>query len=102
MADILGVSTSDMARHRRKMKRRIAASIITAMAETDADYEFIAKRLGEKPETTKGWIVGLIDGESKCMDEASDLLLAMGGEFIFKLEPYREPIRPEADEPAVS
>lgn len=96
MRDILRVTEMDMARARRKIKRRIAAAIITAMAETDADYEFIAKRLEQTPAEIEKWIVGLIAGETKCMDEVSDLLLAIGCEFDFHLQRYQEPIRPTA------
>jgi hypothetical protein len=90
----------DMAKHRRKTKKKIAVALITAMAETDGDYAFIAKRLGETPENIKQWIVGLIDGETRAMDEVSDLLLALGCELNFGLRAYQEPMRPGTEQKA--
>ena len=100
MADILRVAETDMARARRKMKRKIAAALITAMAETDADYAFIATRLDDDPTKIEKWITGLISGETRAMDEVSDLLLALGCEFDFSLRRYEFPMRPQTDEAA--
>lgn len=85
-----------MDKAKRKMKKKIASAMIAAMAETDADYKFIAKRLGDTPENIEKWLVGLIAGETRAMDEVSDLMLAMGCEFSFTLRRYEEPIRPQA------
>lgn len=93
---LLHVTKFDMGKAQRKIKKKIASAIIGAMAETDADYEFIAKRLGDKPENIEAWLVGLIAGETKALDGASDLLLAMGCEFDFSIRRYEEPIRPQA------
>lgn len=97
MTDILRVADTDMARARRKMKKRIAAALITAMAETDSDYQFIAIRLGDESDKIEKWITGLIAGDTRCLDECSDLLLAMGCEFEFRLHAYQEPLRPSLD-----
>jgi hypothetical protein len=98
MHNPIRLSDLDMTRARRKLKRKVAAAIITAMAETDADYEWIATRLEQKPAEIERWIVGLITGETKCMDEASDLMLAMALEFNFSLQRYNEPLRPGQSE----
>lgn len=98
MRDILRVTEMDMARARRKMKRKIASALIAAMAETDADYKFIATRLGQDAEEIERWLVGLISGDSKCGDEASDLLLALGCEFDFSIRRYQEPRRPSVEQ----
>jgi hypothetical protein len=84
-----------MDKAKRKMKKKIASSMIAAMAETDADYAFIAKRLGDTPENIEKWLVGLIVGETRALDEVSDLMLAMGCEFSFGLQRYEEPVRPQ-------
>ncbi len=98
MADILGLAETNMARARRKLKKRIAAAIINAMAETDADYAFIAKRLRDKPAKIEAWITGLITGRTKDLDEVSDLLLAMNCELEFGLRRYQEPRRPTEEQ----
>lgn len=100
MADILGIDDFDMARARRKLKRKVAAALISAMAETDADYEFIAKRLRDKPAHIEKWITGLITGETRAMDEISDLCTAMGVELTFGLKRYEAPERPKNEQPA--
>lgn len=97
----LPVKTSnfDMNAARRKMYRRMAACIISAMAETDADYDFIATRLEVNTSKVKSWIDAFIagTGADKAMNEFSDLLLAMGCEPNFQLHPYRQPVRPEVE-----
>lgn len=95
MTQVLGIGEMDMARARRKLKRRLAAALITAMAETDADYEFIARRLRDKPEKIERWIAGLITGETKALDEVSDLALALHVELVFSLQRYQRPELPK-------
>lgn len=98
MREILRIAETDMTRARRKSKKRIAAALITAMAETDSDYEFIAKRLGDVPGNIEKFIAGLIAGETRCyMDEVSDLLLAMGCEFEFRL--HRSELQQSEEQP---
>jgi hypothetical protein len=95
VAELLRLTEIDLGRARRKLKKKVAAALITAMAETDADYEFMGKRLGDTPENIEQYIVGLISGKSKCMEELSDLLLALGCEFSFGLHQYQLPARPQ-------
>lgn len=90
------VTEFDMERARKKNKKKIAAHIIMAMAESDADYEFIAKRLESEPSTIEKEITGLITGRTLAMDEVSDLMLAMGLEFAFEIQRYKEPLKPKA------
>jgi hypothetical protein len=99
MMEPLRVTELDMARARRKMKKRIAAAIITAMAETDADYEFIGKRLTMKPAKIEKIIMDFIAGADSDIDQVSDLLLAMGCELTFQLRRYEEPTQPQQAEP---
>lgn len=101
MTDFLHVTKFDMDKARRKNKKKIASLLIMAMAETDADYEFMASRLENTPAKIESWITGLITGKTLAMDEVSDLMLAMGLEFEFSIQRYQEPLRPQkAVEPA--
>ena len=94
MTNPLRLTDLDMEVARRKLKRKIAAAIISAMAETDADYEFMAKRLRTTPDKVAKEIDGFIRGETKAMDEASDLALAVGAELSFGITRYEAPRRP--------
>lgn len=98
MTTTLGITEFDLGCARRKFKRRIAVALITAMAETDADYEFIARRIREKPERIEKWIAELITGNTTTMNEASDLALAMGAELTFGLARREAPKRPNEPE----
>jgi hypothetical protein len=91
---LLKVGDFDMTKARRKLKKKLAAVIINAMAETDADYDYIAARLRMDSAKVEKEICGLITGQTKALDEVSDLMLAMGAECVISLQSYQEPVRP--------
>jgi hypothetical protein len=58
------------------------------MAESDTGLDLIARRIGKKPETVKGWLDTLIDGRSIRLSQIADILTAMACELDFHLRPF--------------
>lgn len=69
---------------RRKVCRRIAASL--AMAETDTGIPDIAVRLGRSETTIRIWFQQLFDGTMKSLDHVSDLAWSMGCVWDFSVK----------------
>ncbi len=82
---------------RERTCRRVAAAIITAMAETDTGIDVIAARLGKKSEAIKVLIDRLIAGQSASLDKISEILWAMGCELAFSLTPAKIPHEPDEE-----
>ncbi len=74
---------------RARLCRRIAAAIISGMAETDSSVETIARRLGENPEAIKSRLDALIAGRSIKLGHVSDMCFAMGCELEMKIRPHQ-------------
>lgn len=72
---------------RLRMKRRVAALIIQALAESGMSYAEVEIRIGEKPGFVKRYINNLIEGRIKGMDPIPDLALGMGFEVRFTAQP---------------
>ncbi len=70
---------------RRRLKRRVAAMIIRAMADEDCSFEVIAERLGDDPLRLRLFVHELIEGRGNSLNEVSDLCLAMGVEPQFSI-----------------
>jgi hypothetical protein len=72
----------------RKTCRRLAATLIRAMAETDTSFSLIAKRVGRSEWSLRRGIRRLIDGDGRGfpLDFISDFAIAMGCEIVFTLE----------------
>lgn len=74
-----------------RLCRRFAATMITAMAETETSYELIEKRVGKR----KGWARKLVDGlitgaaadGGATLNDISDFMFACGGLMLqFSIE----------------
>ncbi len=76
-------------RARRTTARRLAAALVAGLADTDATFEIIGRRIGRDSETVRHWLYDLIDGktEGHCLDQASDFALGLG----CMLEPSVQP-----------
>jgi hypothetical protein len=88
------IPLADLERARRKMKRRVVSALIRGMAETDVGFDLIAVRL-DAPETKyRQWVMKMIDGTAKEMDDISDVATALGVEMEFSLNRYTPPDPP--------
>lgn len=72
---------------RRRMARKIASAIVSAMAECDFNFTQIAARIGKTEKDISGWMAKLFDGDGSGaqLDHVSDILLAMGCELDWKV-----------------
>jgi hypothetical protein len=83
---------------RRMTLRRVAATLVTCMAESDMDFSAISKRLDLKEEDVRAWLYEFIDAKSMQDDlrRMADFAFATG----FMLQPTVKPVRLIAeDEP---
>lgn len=85
------ISPMTLAQVRRMTCRRIAATLVTAMAESDMDFATIAKRLGLEEATPRSWLYEFIDGKSHAEDfrRMSDFALATGHMLSCSVKPVR-------------
>lgn len=85
---------------RRRLKRRVAAMLVRAMAETDMTFEQIAERVGQKPDQARKYVHDLIDGVGTELNMISDICLALDCEPEFSMK--RVEMRPASvpDKPA--
>ena len=69
--------------------RRIATSLVQAMAESGMTYAEIEKRVGHKRGWAKTLVMDLIDGSagSRGIDDITDFLLAQGFEPLLTIVP---------------
>lgn len=74
----------------RRLCRRVASTIIAAMAETDVGFTLMATRLGVDEKVCRRWINKLIDGTATDLREMSDMACAM--EFMWEVS-----VRPLSD-----
>jgi len=82
---------------RLRMQRRVAALIVSALAESGLSYEDVDARLGNKPGFTRRYINRLIEGKERGLNEFSDMCLGIGFEPQFALHhPLRRDAQPEA------
>lgn len=72
------IPKDDLLRARRKLCRKIAASLAMAMAETDTGIPLIAVRLGVSESVVRHWFKRLLDGTMHSLDHISDLAWSMG------------------------
>lgn len=82
----MSIPLDDLKRARRKLCRRIAACLVSAMAETDTGFEQIAGRLSVSEEVVRRWFNRMLDGTATDLNTVSDLSYAMDCEFTFSLE----------------
>lgn len=83
------IQEEDLAIARRKFARQVAASIIAAMAETDASFATISNRINKPEAELVAWMHRLLDGDGgqAFLDQVSDIFLAMGYELEFSVRP---------------
>ena len=81
------VSDHHLLAARRRLARRIAAAVVTAMAETDTSFEQMAQRLGMRTDTLlRSWLFTLADGSTDvAFCRVSDLFLGCGCERTLSL-----------------
>ena len=81
------VSDHHLLAGRRRLARRIAAAVVTAMAETDTSFEQMAERLGMRTDTLlRSWFFTLADGGTDvALSQVSDLFLGCGCELTLSL-----------------
>lgn len=80
---------------RLRMQRRIAALVVSALAESGVSYDELDARLGNKPGFARRYINRLIEGKEKGLNEFSDMCLGIGFEPHFSLH---HPLRVDAPE----
>lgn len=64
--------------NRIRVKRGIAAALVTALAEEGISIEELGTRLGVKGSAVKRWLMRMIEGKGRDMDVVSDLFLRLG------------------------
>jgi len=81
------VSDQRLLAARRRLARRIAAAVVTAMAETDTSFEEMAQRLGMRTDIPlRNGLATLVDGGTRIpFDHISDLMTGCGYELTFGL-----------------
>lgn len=83
-------------RARFAMKRRIAAMVLLAMADDDAEFANIDRRCDWKAGTARNWLNTMIDGTANDFNGVSDFCLALGREMDFQMpRPSPAPSLPE-------
>jgi hypothetical protein len=72
---------------RRATARRAAACILQGMAMREAEFEFIADRVGAHD--VRAWLIALADGDTKDgLRHLSDMALALELRLEFSVVPY--------------
>jgi hypothetical protein len=71
---------------RLRMKREIAALIISALAESGMNYAELEVRIGKPKGFARRYLNSLIEGKTKDMDTMSDLAWGMGFRIQFGLQ----------------
>lgn len=79
----------------RKMCRRIASTLIRAMAETDTSFALMAVRIGVPEKKVRKWMDALLDGTGTRLRPISDMCTAMGCELDFHVTRRAEPKQEE-------
>lgn len=92
VSDAKQVSKSILMRERRQLRRRVAALIVSAMANSDCDFKKIAKRCGRNAQAIRRALHALIDGKEIPMEieYLSDVLLSMRYEPLFNVTALSE------------
>lgn len=65
--------------NRIRVKRGVAAAVVTALAEEGISIEELGTRLGVKGSAVKRWLMRMIEGKGRDMDVVSDMFFALGG-----------------------
>lgn len=65
--------------NRIRVKRGVAAALVTALAEEGISLEELGTRLGVKGSAVKRWLMRMIEGKGRDMDVVSDMFFALGG-----------------------
>lgn len=96
------VTKKELEMVRRKTARRIAACIVSCMADTDTGFDVIAHKIGQDESTVRRWLYDFIEGRTgggglDDLSKFSDVLLAMGAEPVFRVQRYEPPPLPEQE-----
>lgn len=67
------------------LQRRIAATILSAMAQEGANLNHMDHAVGEQPGYCRKYLIKLIDGRASDLRPISDLSVALGREMHFGL-----------------
>ena len=86
------VAQTVLMRERRQLRRRVAAAIVTAMAESDCDFKKMSSRCGRSEKSIRQTLHALIEGKEVPgeIEYFSDVLLSMGYEPVLNLTPLSE------------
>jgi hypothetical protein len=85
----LGHSAKDQRdRARRKLCRKVCATLIHGMGVTDSDFTLMAIRIGKSEAGLREAVARLMDGQSISLNLLSDLFFSMGLELTFGLEKF--------------
>lgn len=76
---------------RLKLSRRLAAAIVTGMAETGSSAEYIAMRLGKRKGYVWRILKRLLDGRHKSLGDIGAIFAAMALEIEFRIVPREVP-----------
>lgn len=74
--------------------RRVAAALVTALAESGLTYAELERKAHHKSGWAKRLLLGLMDGSlgnKPLIDDLADFALACGGELVFDAKPF-EPV----------
>lgn len=75
---------------RRRLSRRLAACVASAMAEEDFSKAQIAERLNVAEANVTAWLDDLLAGTASQLGPVCGMLAAMGRELTFGLPPIPE------------
>lgn len=82
---------------RLKLKRRVAACLLTALAESGLETAAVEDRLGVRHGSFGRYIQRLMSGKTRDLDFISDCLLALGFDIVLTLR-KDEPLKMELAE----
>ncbi len=74
----------------RVLCKRIGALLVTTMAELDADFAFMAMRLGWDTKAVRQKVHALLEGKQLSLDDISCLFISLGVTLKFSLRDKEE------------
>jgi hypothetical protein len=88
------IPQSEIMAARLRLKRKVAAQFVYAMAIEGCSWDDIDRRVGWSTGTARHFVHALIDGTTQELESVSDIALAMGREPDFQLARIDAPDEP--------
>ena len=93
MTDTKPIPKAELQAACRRLCQRLAAALLRTMADADATFGLIDKRLGKKPGASQAMLYRLAEGRAVRLREISDFTWAMGCELDFHCISRREELK---------